>query len=1058
MKKTDQLKMKRLFYLFLFLNLISIPIRIDAQNKVGVQNPPQTIASENMPHFKISGIVLDEKNEPIIGATVMIRRSSLGTITDIDGKFSLNVTEKSVLSFSFLGYDKEDLVVGNKKNITIKLTPNSQNLDEVVVVGYGQMKRSDITGSVSNVKIDDKVASQVSSLDKLLQGKAAGVDIVSGNGAPGAAINVRIRGTGTLTGNTDPLYVVDGVIMSTASQDVRSAIGDGNYTQENQNGLTGVNPQDIQSIEILKDASATAIYGSRGAAGVVLITTKQGTSEKGKLSVNFNTDYGWLPKKMTMLDSRDFALFLNEYQTMSNPPAKIPYPLNTLDSIRSVDWQDLATNPSLSQNLRLNLSGKSAKTNYYIAGGFSNFKGIVGNTGLKKGDVRLNLTQEINSKSKITANIGLNLQTNDWTQGTERLGSGTSSMIGSMLMKPPLIGYVDATNTDEILTTESPLTWIKQFQDRSEEFRAVGSLNFEYKFSKIFSYKLTLAGDYRNKERKQFWGPGLYLGSFSNGKAGLSTLRYYMYDIENMIFFNKTIAKNHTINGTLGVTYDNNQTTNMAVLAENYFTTSLMANGIGLGEVPYIPYYGIVNSGVFSTLGRLVYNYRNRYVATVTGRYDGSSKFAEGHKFGFFPSFAFAWRASEEKFIKDLNVFSNLKFRAGWGQTGVQTISPYSTVSQFNSVKYPTDLKTLQTGLVPSVLINDHLTWETSEQYNVGVDIGLFNNRLNLNIDAYKKTSINLLQNFQIAPSSGFSTAAMNLGSIRNNGIELTVDALLIKKKKISWSLGGNIAFNRNSLQNLGLQPAVWGNQTLVAYMGSRLSNRIMQTPANIFAEGHPVAMFWGYQSNGIYQYDDKETLIYNGAALIPGDIKYIDQNKDGVLDDKDKTFIGNPNPEFTYGISSSFTFYDFKLDVNLNGVYGRDVCNTNRLFQEYSYTRSTNIRKDSYYNAWRPDNYSNLYPKIGIVPNEVSDRFIEDGSYLRLSNVALTWNVPVKKLTFVSGLSLSISGRNLLLLTKYTGFDPEVNSFTSNGNLVGVDFNSSPNTSSVSFGLSAGF
>lgn len=1008
--------------------------------------------------WQLSGNIIDETETPVLGATIFDKESGNGTISNINGEFNIKVTKGTVLVITYVGYQKEEIIIQNERLINVRLTEESKSLDEIVVIGYGQMKRSDITGSLATIKIDENEAAQSSSVDRLLQGKSAGVDVISGNGAPGGVISVKVRGVSTLTGNSEPLYVVDGVIMNTASQDVITQ-NSVNYVQESQNGLTSIDPQDIESMEVLKDASATAIYGSRGANGVVLIKTKTGSSQQGKIRVNITNDVAWISKKIPMLSGEEFVKFENEFTNMMSPPLKQTYTAGLSDSLRTIDWQDYALRTAFNQQIRLSLSNQTKNSSYYVAGGFSSYEGIIKNSGLSKGNLRVNLSQDINEKLKVNSNIGLNYVYNNWVQGSDRLGQANSSMIRSMLRKSPVIGYINNDDdSEEFLSTESPKTWFEQFEDVSEEFRSTVSLSFDYAISSHLSYQLALGGDFRHKERRQFWGPGLYSGSMSNGKATLSTLKYYMYDIQNLIFYNKTFGHN-SISGTLGFTYDKNSTVNTANMTQNFFTTTLGANGVSLGAISFVPVYDIIDIAVVSSLFRLNYSLHDKYIATVTARYDGSSKFAENHKFGFFPSFAVAWRASEEDFIKKLRVFSNLKLRLSWGQSGVQTISPYATMPEFNSVQYPDYNKELQTGLVRGRLTNDHLTWETSEQYNVGLDLGFWHNRVNVNLDMYSKRSINLLQNFRVPPSSGFSTMAMNFGTIRNRGVEFMVDALLVSKKNVKWSIGGNVSFNRNKLLNIGLQPARWGMSEMIAYTGASIANQTMQVPANIFAEDYPVAMFWGYQTKGIFQLTDKENVMYNGSLIKPGEIYYADLNEDGKIDDQDKTFIGDPNPGITYGINTGIKYKRFKLDINFTGVYDRDIANINLLYEEYARGKGLNIRREAYYDAWRPDNPSNTYTRLGIdYPADFSDRFIEDGSYLRLSNVSLTWNVPVKRTGIFNSMSVSVSGRNLFIITNYKGFDPDVNSFTFNGSLVGVDFNSYPNSSSATIGLNVGF
>jgi len=1014
---------------------------------------------------EIAGTVKDNKGATVPGASVIVKGTTIGVITDMDGNFKLQVPAGSkILVFSFIGMKTKEVDITGKSSVTVLMEEETVGIEEVVAVGYGTQKRSDITGSVTTVKVNENQAAQINAVDKFLQGRASGVDVVAGNGAPGAAMNVKIRGTGTLSGNTEPLYVVDGVLISTASQEVNKANTSGNYTQESQNGLSAINPQDIESIEILKDASATAVYGSRGANGVVLITTKRGKTEKGQITFSLNSNVSTLSKKIPILEGTEFAVYSNELSKSLGLTPIYPETAQGLDSLKTVDWQDYSTRTSVSQSYRLTFSGKAGKTNYYIAAGYADNQGIINNTWLKSGDLRINLVQDITPKLKITSNTGITFSKNNWTQGTVLLGGGNASMIRSMLRKSPILGHDSSDGAQDLYTnSESPQTWFEQFEDKSKEFRLISSLNLDYKISKVFSYRLALGGDVRNKSRQQYWGPDLFFGA-NNGKATYSGLDYMAYSIDNLLLFNKNFGGKHKLDGTVGFTYDSNIIQNTSTSSENFFTQILKSDGITLGQIYYPFNLNKTSVSILSALARAGYSYRDKYLLTLTGRVDGSSKFAPGSKYGFFPAIAGAWRADQEEFVKHLNIFTNLKLRLGWGQTGVQSIAAYQTQALYNMLQAPNASDGVNIGQVASRIANNSLTWETSTQLNAGADMGFWKNRVTANIDVYKKTSVDLLQNLQIAPSTGFTSIAINLGTIENKGAELAINAVVIDKV-IRWEIGANIAANRNKVKELGLPLNKWGTLMMSAYTGGNISTGDqLKVPANIFAEGQPVGMFWGLKSNGIYQSTDTENLTYKGAKTIPGDIKYIDQDGNSIIDAGDYTFIGNPNPDFTYGFNTSLSYKNLRLDLMMNGVQGRDICNANLVFEEYSGNSvsaagANNLRKDAYFNAWRVEAPTNYYPRLGYAaPIDLSDRFIEDGSFLRLSNVTLSYNVPVKKMKMLSSLGVFVSGSNLLLLSGYKGFDPEVNSFTSDGTRIGIDFNSYPGSKSVSFGLKVGF
>lgn len=1018
--------------------------------------------SSASPSKKITGLVYDEMGEPVIGASVSIKNKTIGSITNFNGQFELSgVSLNDILQISFIGMENKQMTINSFSPVKITLSQSSYVLDEVVAVGYGSMKKSDLTGSVATVKVDPLQAAQINTVDKLLSGRAAGIEVITGSGAPGGAINVKIRGTGTLSGNTQPLYVVDGIMISTSDQEVRSGITNGNYSQESQNGLTAINPQDIESIEVLKDASATAIYGSRGANGVVLITTKKGKTPKARIVFNTNTEVAQISKKINVFNNSEYALYYNELCKSLTPPQPVKYPTMTsgLDSLVTIDWQDYTLRTGVSSNYRLSVSGKNDNTNYFIAGGYSNYNGVIKNTWQQKGDLRINIIQDINPKLKLTSNTGINFLGSNWTQGTTRIGNANSSIVRAMLSKNPIVGmYENDPTQDEFVAFQSPKTFFEEFEDKSKEFRVISALNVDYNISKYLSYRLSLGGDYRNKIRQQFQGPGLYVGSLSNGISSWSALEYYAFTIDNLLNFNFKFDRNNKFTGTVGCTYDSNINEVTTITSTDFFTDVLKSNGLNLGNT-LVP--GIITKSqvsIASALFRINYNLKEKYLLTLTGRTDGSSKFSKNEKFGFFPSAAFAWRVNQERFLRKVKELSNLKFRGGWGQTGVQSIGAYQTKLLYMTQLMPNASDALSLGVIPSRIPNEMLTWETSNQFNIGLDLGMWNNRFSLTIDAYSKKSVDLLQNFPVAPSSGFSTMAINFGSIQNKGVEVSFDGIIIDKK-LKWSVGGNITFNRNKLISLGLPVTAWGNVKMSAYAGQGISTGYLQTPANIFAEGYPVGMFWGLKTNGIYQTEDTEDLTYNGKKIVPGDVKFVDIDGNKIIDSGDNTFIGNPNPDFTYGLNTKLSYNGIKLEMLFNGVQGRDICNANLVFEEYSgAVLNNNIRKDVWINAWRPDAQTNLYPRLGYAtPQNLTDRLIEDGSYFRLSNVTLSYEIPISKRIF-NNLSVFLSGSNLWLLTKYKGFDPEVSSYTFDNTRIGIDWNSYPATKSITAGLNVVF
>ena len=613
----------------------------------------------------------------------------------------------------------------------------ASSLSDVIVVGYGTVRKKDITGSVSSVKFNEKEAAQISSVDKLLQGRAPGVYVNTGSAAPGGAINVRIRGTSSLSGGNEPLYVVDGVIVNTATQDVDNSLkagtNPGNSYQEAQNGLSAINPQDVESIEILKDASATAIYGSRGANGVVLITTKQGRSGKGRVVYSSTTEFARVSKKMPMLSGPEFAEFRNQARALQGQS-----PVYDLKTIEPIDWQDDVFRTGVTTNNRFSLSGKNDRSNYYFAFGFLNNAGIIPTTGLKQGDLRFNLTQNVSPKLKISSRTGLIFRRNSMTQSTEQMGSSSNSIIRQMLAKEPILDTLGPTLANLNEDIEGPRAWLKEYDDISKEFRAIQSLSLEYKLSQAFSLRALGGADVRVKDRHRWFGKVLGQGKAANGQLGFSALKNYTYNLETMLLFNKTYGR-HKFNGTAGFTYDNSNIENSWTVNEDFWTEDLRIYGLGNGArvMPFFEDY--TKTSILSGLARMVYSYNDKYIITATGRYDGTSRFAEGNKWGFFPSLALAWRASDEEFIKNLHVFSTLKPRIGYGLTGNQAISPYSTLTRYKAAYYASNNGTIVVGAAPALIANKNLTWESSTQLNLGLDAGFFSDRLTFTADLYRK-------------------------------------------------------------------------------------------------------------------------------------------------------------------------------------------------------------------------------------------------------------------------------------------------------------------------------
>jgi len=618
------------------------------------------------------------------------------------------------------------------------------------------------------------------------------------------------------------------------------------------------------------------------------------------------------------------------------------------------------------------------------------------------------------------------------------------------------------------LEASNPYSWVNDFEDVSKAKRYIASLGLTYKLPiKGLSYQIKAGGNIRAKDRRRFYGLTTFQGANANGALQISTLNTSSYQINNFLRFNRTFNRKHRINATAGITYDVRNVENSIYAVENFVTTELTIQQPFLASVITQPLsYLKSDQQIFSMLGRLNYTFNNKYILTASFRRDGVSKFAPENRYGFFPSFALAWRLENESFIKNLNIFEDLKFRAGWGQIGNHGIRAYGTLSDYgiNGQLYGTPGNGTSVVLSLNNIANPQLTWETTEQLNVGVDFETKNNRISGSVDMYDKTTKDLLQNSPIPTSSGFANILINRGSISNKGLEIALNIAAVSTDDFEINIGGNIALNKTKIESLGIPlkdfyiDGVADQRSF--YLGNQISRgQYFRTPANVFIEGEESGLFYGLETDGIYQTED--TDLVEGA--VPGDVRIIDQNEDGVIDILDRTFIGNPNPDFVYGFNLNFKLKGFTANFLFNGVYGNDIANGNLIKLNNAEGLQTNISPNAYYNAWRPDAQTNLYPRIGYeaIPKQtiaITDRIIEDGSFLRLNNVTIGYDIPVEKSKMFERFNVYIAGQNLVTWTNYSGYNPEVSSFLYTGLINGVDWNGAPNASTFLLGININF
>ena len=1022
----------------------------------------------------ITGTVVDENKMPLPGASILVKGLNIGSSTDFDGNFSLNVPETGeVLVVSYLGYMTKELVISKNLTFNIQLDIDTNTLDEIVVVGYGTQRKSDITGSVTSVKVDAIAVAQNSTIDALLQGRAAGVQVTQNAGSPGSGVSVKIRGASSLRGNNEPLYVIDGVIISSAGEDASNASADANSLEETQNGLNGINPRDIESIEVLKDASATAIYGSRGANGVILITTKKGKSGKTSIQAYVNTSVSEITERYDILDALGYANYQNEALAVNGGDPRFSiigddiFPIAADGTVSDTaaeqhNWHDEIYKQGFSRSAGASFSGGTEKGNFYASVGYNDQGGIVENSRLKNGNFSINLNQDLSDKLTINTKLNAFYSSGNFAQDGDRAG-GQRSFVGNILRYPTLVTNGGTFENEDGIS--SPFTWVNDFQDTSEESRFIGSLALTYKFNiKGLKYKLQAGGNIRNKERRRFYGLTTFQGSSTNGSLSISNLESKSYQINNLLTYNRTFNKKHRINAVIGMTYDVRDVKNTLYAVNDFSTTEFGVDQPIYGQQISRPLDVLpLKSQLLSYLSRVNYSFDNKYIITGTFRADGSSKFSKENRYSYFPSFSLAWRANNEKFLENSEIINELKFRIGWGMTGNQGISAYQTFANYGPTLYGNSDEGTSIGFVPLNVSNPNLKWETTKQLNFGLDFGLWKNRVTGTLDIYDKQTDDLLLNQPLGPSSGFTSLLVNRGSINNKGVELTLSGTLINKNDFSIDLGGNIAFNKSKIQNLGgSSEDIYINGTLenrVFYRGQNISTgNYFRAPANIFMEGEQIGLFYGYETDGIYQTEDDITV--SGAQA--GDVRIVDQDGDDVITEADRTIIGNPNPDFVYGGYLNMNYKRLSLSVQVNGVYGNEIANGNLIQLGTAEGRTANVLSEAYNNAWRPDAQSNSYPRVGYLGESgspaITDRIIEDGSFLRISNITLGYDIPVEKTNVFSSANVYVSGMNLFTFTDYSGYNPEITNFMNNGNVVGVDWNGFPNAQTIMLGLNLKF
>lgn len=974
----------------------------------------------------ITGTVTDERGESVIGASILEKGTATGTITDVDGRFTLSVShEDAVILISYIGYVAQEIPLAGQNDLRITLRENAEMLDEVVVVGYGVVRKKDLTGAVANVSAGAIQNKPVANLGEALQGRASGVQIIN-SGAPGSNVSIRIRGISTIN-NSEPLLVIDGVPTDLS--------------------LNALNMEDVQAVDVLKDASATAIYGSRGANGVVLITTKRGKSGDGVVSFSANWGVQNATSMPGMLDASQFASLHNEMIAnyngsetfMQRPDFADPTALG-----KGTDWLDEIFRTSLMQNYSMSYSGGSDKSNYYVSGGVLDQEGIVINTSYRRYTVQFNGESNVKRWLKFGNNI---------TLSHDEKKQGSYSIRDAMGAQPTQPVYDEDGNYSG---PGNPAHWYGDLKNpvgnatlntqNNKGYNLLGNVFAEVKILDKIIFK-TLGGidfkfwDQTNFNPKYDWKPIPQPDSYRYEASHKSLT--YLWD--NTLTYMDTFRKDHHLQAMIGSSAQNNVYNRMNASVQGFLSdkNNQLSNGL---EKPTAG--GTRNEwALLSFMGRVNYNYADRYLLTVTVRHDGSSRFSKDNRWGTFPSVAAAWRLSEESFYRTNKWVNDIKVRAGYGVTGNQGgIDNYAWYTKLKTGQYVFNGSPVST-LYPLVMANPGVQWETVKQWNGGIDLTLVNQRINLSLDGYIKNTTDMLVPMAVPITTGYSDVyvpSVNAGKVRNSGWELTLSTRNLTGE-FEWNTDLNVSFNKNEVISM--------NDGVPLFTG----DDIHMTKVSVNAEGNPVNSFYGYLTNGLFQNWDE---VNNGSIQVPGgtapgDIRFRDLDNNGVINDNDRTYIGNPTPEWSFSMNNSFNYKNFDLQVFLQGVAGNDIYNANRIWQEgMSVPQNQTSRV---LDRWTGENTSHSMPRaVYSDPNKNtrhSSRFIENGSYLRIKNLTLGYTLPegfVRK-AYLQTVRLYMSCQNLYTFTSYSGFDPEVGAN-------GIDLNTYPLTRTISFGLNVKF
>lgn len=992
--------------------------------------------------FNLTGTVVDKKsNEPIIGASVLIKGTSLGTITDLEGKFTLkDVSKGNVLSVSYVGYRQQDILLnGNQKTLSIQMEEDSEILDEVVVVGYGTQKKQDITGSVVSVGEGKFTEGVNTNAFQMINGKAAGVNVSQTSSAPGASTKIQIRGAGSINSSNSALVVVDGLPGVDPSS---------------------INPNDIKSIEVLKDASAAAIYGTRAANGVVLITTK--TGKKGDMTVKFGAELGFqsVAKKIDVLNGQQYMETLNALRLESNNPEGAIYTADQIAAVgKGTNWQDEIFRTSAPvQNYQLSISGGGEKHDFYLGLSYFDQQGVVKLSNLKKYNIRANMN--LTPKEFLRFKFNMNYTRSDGNSTFENM-DGTNEAAGpinsALQFDPTLAPGIDPETgryrKNSFIALDNPQALLYGISPEKQGNSVYGTFTTEIEPLKDLVATVRLGATIDTYTESSYRSRETMNGLASKGEASKKSEEKTQWLAEFLLSYKKNFNDIHKITILAGTTFEQFSSQYIKGEAKGFLSDVTGSNSMHSGD-------NLNGDDVYSFkdrnrlngfLGRVNYDLMNKYLLTASFRYDGTSRFSKDHKYAFFPSVAFAWRISEEPFIKKYENISDLKLRIGYGQLGNQGIDNYQTLQTLKAGGSAVFGNSLSQGLVQARLPNPDLKWETTAESNIGIDFGFFNNRITGSLDFYIRDTKDQLFDKPLPSSIGFSNIKINAGKVRNSGIDLTLNTVNIDRKAWGWDTSLNLSFLKNEVKELPdfIPELITGS--VASFISSYEITRV----------GDPIYSYYGYKVEGIFQKGDD---IANSAQpnANPGELKFKNQNTDNVINSDDRVVLGKPFPDVTFGFTNSLRYKGFTLSVFVQGVLGIQTLDANVIETLYPTYEYRNRISKYYLNRWTENNPTNKYPS-GVNSSNYGGQYainsltVVDASFVRIKNINLSYNIPMKKNKFIQSAMVYGAVDNLYTFTNYDGFDPDA-SASGNNKVSKVNYNSYPLARTVRFGVNITF